>query len=671
MHLSALDILIVVAYLSVIAYIAWRSRKFAGKSLENYFLAGKSMPGWMAGISYAASMMSADSAVAYGGMAVITGLFVCWFYLARFGLAFFIGALLFAVYWRRLNTFTTLEFYELRFTGKPASLMRLWLAIRSSLVAMVAWTAISLLALVKIVEPVLGLSKTQTIILVLSVTIAYLYLSGYLGVVVSNLIQVAVMVMGTLALASKVLWAVGGPRELGLKLSSQFGNDVLYNLPPPHHAYFTLAAGLAWLLGTSIGYGGDAAPMSGAVEGQRILSTRSPHEACQMYVVTEVTVFTMVWLVSVPCLAAVILWPELRRGPLDRELAYGMLMARFLGPGLLGLVFVAMLAGIMAVVGDNLNFGSQILMNDIYKRYLVRKASERHYLLVGRICIFIILALALLVVYKVRFLFDVAIFMVGLATAEMSANWAQWWWWRFNGWGRVTASFGGGLIYLALVLFYPQMRWWTRMYVIMIVSTLLWWAATVMTSPEPRSLLAKFYGRAHPMGWWEPVRREMLMGNPGNGGRGEVYGLKKIVTGLGIAALGAVAVMCYIVGLSDLYFGRFVMGTVLLLAMMVLGLVFWRLFLPYVTSLMSPEEARQVEAADDGLLAEQLGVRKVVAFGVGMVALVLLAHTAFFAVGTTRWVSLGMAFLAGSVSWKLRRAGRGAEISRQSENSQG
>jgi SSS family solute:Na+ symporter len=139
MRLSPIDVLIVVAYMVVIAYIAWRSRKFANKSLENYFLGGRSMRGWMAGISYAASMMSADSAVGYGGMAVITGLFVCWFYLARFGLAFFIGAVLFAVYWKRLNTFTTLEFYELRFSGTPANLMRSWLAIRTSLIAMVAW----------------------------------------------------------------------------------------------------------------------------------------------------------------------------------------------------------------------------------------------------------------------------------------------------------------------------------------------------------------------------------------------------------------------------------------------------------------------------------------------------------------------------------------------------
>jgi Na+/proline symporter len=655
MRLSAIDILIVLAYMALMAYIAWVSRRFAGKSLENYFLAGRSMPGWMAGISYAASMMSADSAVGYGGMAVVTGLFVCWFYLARFGLAFFIGAMLFAVYWKRLNTFTTLEFYELRFSGKPARLMRLWLAIRSSLIAMVAWTAIALLASVKIVGPVLGLSKTQTLLLVLPVTIAYLYFSGYVGVVLSNLIQVAVIFVGTLIVALKVVWAVGGPQHLGETLTSHYGQQILSNLPPAQHAYFPFMAALAWLLGTSVGYGGDAAPMSGAVEGQRILSTRSPREACQMYLVTEISLFTMVFLVSVPCLAAVTLWPQLRSGQTDRELAYGMLMARFLGPGLLGLVFVTMLAGIMAVVGDNLNFGSQILMNDIYKRHFVPHASDKHYLFVGRACIFIILGLALLVVYKVHFLFDVAIFMVGLATAEMSGNWAQWWWWRFNGWGRVAASFGGGVIYLALVFGFPQMQWWTRMYLIMVISTALWLLVTLITSAEPAPLLEAFYARARPMGWWGAFRRHGLSAGADGGAPSGADGLKKISKGLLIASVGATSVIFYILGISNLYFGKFLWGGVQLLAMVILAALFWRFFSPYVVSLLTPEEVSHLISDERAHLPEQLGFRRILAFALGIAAVVLAADSIFFSTGQTRWLMLCAMTVAAGCGWRLWR----------------
>ena len=568
MKLAPLDVAIVVIYLLAILLIALRTRRYASKSLETYFLGGRNMPGWLTGVSYAASMMSADSAVAYGGLAAITGTFVCWFYLSRFGLALFLGAVLFAIYWKRLNTFTTLEFYELRFGGRPAALFRLWLAIRTSFIAMVAWTGISLLALVKLAEPILGWGKTETLALAIPLAVAYVYLAGYLGVVISNLLQVVIMVIGAGILAYKVLWAVGGPEALGQRLLT-LSPSATALFPPADDPTFPAIACLAWLIGTSIGYGGDAAPMGGAVEGQRILSSRSPREACKMYMTTEVTLFTLVWLVSAPCLAAPLLWPELHLGQMDRELAYGLLMTRFLSPGLLGLVFVAMLGGVIAVVGDNLNFGSQVLLNDIYRRYLVRNASDRHYFIAGRLSIFLILGLALIVVYKVTFLFDVAIFMVGLSAAEMSANWAQWWWWRFNGAARLAASFGGAAVYIAIRFAFPDLAWWTLLFLSAGITTVLWFVTALVTKPEPPELLNGFQRRIErPLGLW-PASREW----------GPVW------RGLLLAATGAVSVMAYIVAISAMYTGQYRSAMASAAVMLLCAILFWRRFDPFLRTL--------------------------------------------------------------------------------------
>jgi SSS family solute:Na+ symporter len=580
MKLHAIDIVIVLAYTAVILYIGARSRHFAGKSLENYFLAGRNMPGWMTGVSYAASMLSADAAVGYGGLAVVIGLPVAWVYLSRFGLALFFGAILFAVFWRRLNTFTTLEFYELRFEGLPGTLMRLWLAVRTSLIAMVAWTGISLLALVKISQPVLGWGKTETLALAIPLSVFYVWFSGYLGVVLSNLVQVSVLIIGSAVLAWRVLSAVGGPHQLATKLDASH----LAIFPSSDSIVFPAIACLAWIIGTSIGYGGDAAPMSGAVEGQRILSSRTPKEACKMYVVSEVTLFSLVWLLSVPCLAAAIFWPQLRTGQLDRELAYGLLMTRYLTPGLLGLVYVGMLGGIISVVGDNLNFGSQVLLNDIYRRHLVKHASERHYLLAGRCAIFVVLGLSLLVVYKVQFVFNVAVFMVGLSAAEMSANWAQWWWWRFNGWARVAASFGGGACYIGIALLWPAWPWWNRMFLSMGISTLLWIVTTLATHPEPNDLLVAFYRRARPLGFWAPVASLSGESHPATSLR------FPIATGLSLAAAGAIAVMAYITGISQLYIAGYTTALLLFAILALTGAVFLFGFPRYIHSLLLPEE---------------------------------------------------------------------------------
>jgi solute:Na+ symporter, SSS family len=538
----ALDLAIVLAYLALMLGIGLYYRRFAGKNLENFFLAGRTVPGWLNGVSYSAALVSADAASGYGGLAAVTGIFVCWWYLTRFGLALFVGAVLFAVFWRRLALFTSLEFYELRFTGKPASLLRFWIAFRTSFIAMPAWTGTTLLAAYKIMEPVAGMGKTETLLWVVPVSFLYVFLSGYKGVVVSNLIQMAIFTLGTGAVAVLTVAHFGGPSALAGRLLAEYGPagaEMIRVVPPLRHDVFPLAAALAWLVGQTIGYGGDAAPVGGAVEGQRILSTRSPREAVTMYVVTALTMFTFVMLVSLPCVAAPLLWPHLRDPGADRELAYGLLMKQMLPHGLMGLAVAGLLAGVMSTVSDNLNFGGQVMLNDLYRRWVVRSGSDRHYLLVGRACMVVILAMALAVVYSVHIMFDVAVFMLQLSAAELPANWAQWWWWRFNGKARVAASFGGAGIF-CLVVLGPKLLlragagwasalvlpWWWETFLVMGLTTALWATVALLTEPDPEPVLDAFYRRARPLGSWGPVRARLAAAgaipiSPVNAGRGD------------------------------------------------------------------------------------------------------------------------------------------------------
>ncbi|RIK85630.1 MAG: hypothetical protein DCC67_03545 [Planctomycetota bacterium] len=502
-------------------------RRFAGKNLDNYFLAGRSVPGWLNGVSYSAALVSADAACGYGGLATVTGAFVCWWYLSRFALALFVGAVLFAVFWRRLGLFTSLEFYELRFAGRPAAMMRLWIAFRTSCIAMPAWTGVTLLAACKIMEPVAGMSKTTTLLWVVPVSFLYVFMAGYKGVVISNLVQMAVFTLGTLAVALLTLIHFGGPTALAARLAAELGPagvEMTRVTPPIEHEVFPLAAALAWLIGQTVGYGGDAAPMGGAVEGQRILSTRSPREAVTMYVVTAATMFLFVLLVSLPCVAAPLLWPQLRSEGFDRELAYGMLMKQMLPSGLLGLAVAGMLAGVMSTVSDNLNFGSQVMLSDLYQRWIKPAASQAHYMAAGKVCLAIILAMALLVVYRVQLLFKVAVFMLQLSAAELPANWAQWWWWRFNGKARLAASFGGAAIFCIVVLGSEALvaaglvqqsqvpPWWWQTFIVMGLTTALWVTVALLTEPESDEILDRFYARVQPLGSWGPVRRRVRFG---------------------------------------------------------------------------------------------------------------------------------------------------------------
>ena len=436
-RLQALDYAVMAAYMAVLVAMGLMLRRRAGKDLEGYFLAGRKIPGWLNGCSYAATCLNADVAPAYCGMTVITGAFICWWYFSRFGLALMIGGVLFAVLWRRLSIMTSPEFYELRFSGTPAVAIRTWVALRSAFVAVVAWTGAGLLGMHKVAQPMLGWDLWTTFAVVVPIILFYVLLSGYVGVVISDFFQTLVIIGASLTLMWAVLADFGGPVGLHDALVRAFGESVVSWHPPMHHELLGVLGVVAWTIGTAVGYGGDAAPMSGAMEGQRILSSRNASEAAKMYVWTQVILFLMLALITLPALGAAVRWPGLRDGSIDKELAYGMLLGQYLPPGLLGLAVSGILASIMSTVSSNMNFGAQVFLNDVYKRSLVKQASDRHYLMVGRIVAASIVVLAMLVATIARNVIDIAVFMLGLASAELTANWAQWWWWRFNGKARV------------------------------------------------------------------------------------------------------------------------------------------------------------------------------------------------------------------------------------------
>lgn len=588
MNWHHIDLWIVVSYILLMLGVAFAYRRFAGGSLENFFLGGRKVPGWMNGISYTAALVSPDAATGYGGLAVATGAFISWWYLSRFGLALFLGGVLFAVFWRRLNLFTTLEFYDLRFQPRTAAVMRLWIAVRTALIAMPAWTGITLLAACKIMEPALGLSKVQTLCLVVPVSFLYVLFSGYQGVVVSNFIQMIIFFVGTVTLAILTLVHFGGPAAMAASLQHAFPSqpEILGMLPPADHAVFPLPAALAWLFGQSIGYGGDAAPMGGAMEGQRILSTRTPAEALTMYVVTALSMFMLLLLVTLPSISAAVLWPELRDATADRELVYGRLMKTLLPTGAMGLMVAAMMAATMSTVADNLNFGSQVLVSDIYRRWFRPHASERHYLLVGKLGMLLIIGMSLLVVFNVRIITDVAIFMLQLSAAELPANWAQWWWWRFNGPARIAASFGGALIFCIVVLgpkvlaffgvaWAAQLHpaWWWQTFIVMGLTTLLWIVVALLTPPDPDQLLHSFYDRARPLGYWARFKRRAAV---------KERNFKPILKGMGIAIIGFAATALIIQCLTEAWFGRYRPAALELAASVILFIAFRKLARSYL-----------------------------------------------------------------------------------------
>lgn len=582
------DHIVMAAYMVFLIGMGLYFRKFAQQDIESYFLAGRKMRGWMTGVSYASTCMNSDVASAYCGMTVICGMFICWWYFSRFGLALMIGGILFATFWRRLKIFTSPEFYEMRFVGGPAVAMRSWVSLRSAFIAVVAWTGCGLLGLHKVASVLLGWEKWETFAVVIPVILFYVLLSGYVGVVYSDLIQALIMIAASVSLMVLVLADFGGPAGLYTALVDQWGEGVVSWHPPASHELLGVLGVVAWTIGTAVGYGGDVAPMAGAMEGQRLLSCKNTREATKMYLWTEVVLFFMLAVLTLPALGAMVKWPGLYDGRIDKELAYAMLLGHYLPTGLLGLTVIAMAAAIMSTVDSNMNFGSQVFLNDVYRRFLVRGASMKHYMNVGRVVALVIMGLSVLVATKVTSLIDVSVFMLGLSSAELTANWGQWWWWRFNGPARLAASFGGPAIYLVnlYVFKYVLAIGPNASYVVVLLSigltTILWVVVALLTRPEPEETLVAFYRKARPLGWWGPIARKAGV---------EPLGWRPIVRGLGIAVVGAVMVSAGIVALSSLYIGRWGVAGVSAATCLTAGVYFKLAFGRFMAFLGVQEEA--------------------------------------------------------------------------------
>jgi Na+/proline symporter len=291
---------------------------------------------------------------------------------------------------------------------------------------------------------------------------------------------------------------------------------------------------------------------------------------------------------TLPALGAMVKWPGLHTGEINKELAYGMLLGHYLPAGLLGLALVSMFASIMSTVDSNMNFGAQVFINDIYRRVIKKKASMEHYLTVGKIVMFFIMAFAIIVATKATNVIDISVFMLGLSSAELTANWGQWWWWRFNGPARLTASFGGPFIFLINKFFifeYLIDGGQNTAYLIVLssiaITFIAWVLVAYFTKPEPEEVLLEFYKRAKPMGWWGPIAVKA----------GVVpFGSKPIFKGFGIAALGTIAISSGIIALSALYISQVWVALFASIIVLIAGLLFRKAYKRYLSGIINKGE---------------------------------------------------------------------------------
>src|SRR5437870_5202303 len=399
MTLTLLDWLVIAAYfllnLAIGLYYARRARG----STTDFFLSGRDVPWWLAGPSMVATTFAADTPLVVTGMVArygIAGNWLWWNMAAGGMLTVFVYARL----WRRAGVMTDVEFAELRYSGRPAAFLRgfraLYLGIPINCI-IIGWVN---LAMMKILQVTLGLDETSALwvlVAMLAFTAFYTTLAGLWGVLVTDLFQFVLKMGMVIALAFFAVRAVGGLDALKLKVaaldaaslrlgSGQAAGSRLDFFPSTDSAWMpaiTLFVYLgvqwwaAWYPGAEPGGGGYVA--------QRIFSARTERDGVLATLSFQVAHYALrPWPWIITGLATVILYPNGIGPNHDHEAAYVQAFVDLLPTPWRGFMMAGFAAAYMSTVATQLNWGASYLVNDVYKRFMNKTATERHYVTVSR-----------------------------------------------------------------------------------------------------------------------------------------------------------------------------------------------------------------------------------------------------------------------------------------------
>lgn len=588
MSLSSLDWTVVVVSLAVAFAPALVLMKRAGSSTTEFFTSGRAAPWWLVGVSMVATTFSTDTPNLVTNLVRERGVASNWLWWA-FLLTGMATVFFYARLWRRSGVLTDLEFYELRYGGRAASVVRGFRAVYLGLFFNCVIMATVNLAAAKIASVLLGWPMARTLVICAAINIAFAATSGLWGVLVTDFIQFGIAMSGSVAAA---VYALKRPEVGGMTgIVERLDPATLAFLPDFGDWQLTLAVlviplTVQWW---SVWYPG-AEPGGGSYVAQRMLAARSERDAMAGTLLFNLAHYALrPWPWIVVALASLLVYPTVqdiaRAFPhvdprlLGHDLAYPA-MLRFLPEGLLGLMVAGLLAAYVSTMSTHLNWGTSYLVHDLYRRFLRPGEPERHYVAAGRVVtagLMIAAALLTFVLDTARTGFELLL-SIGAGTGLLYL--LRWFWWRVNAWSEIAAMAGSFLVAASLFVAARSgaaVPAHVALLITVAITTVIWVGVTLLTGPGDHGQLVSFYRLVRPAGvLWGPIPEEAgVEASPDSLAHGMLGWL-----------LGCAFVYAGLFGAGSLLYGRTGPGIVWSMVFVVAGAALARL-LPRIWSAQS------------------------------------------------------------------------------------
>jgi Na+/proline symporter len=534
MKLQLIDWVIIIGTLLICFVPALFFGKRAGKSTSEFFASGRSVPWWLAGLSMVATTFSSDTPNLVTNFVRTQGVAGNWqwwaFVLTGVATVFFYARL-----WRRSGVMTDLEFYEIRYSGKAASVVRGFRSVYLGFFFNCIIMATVNLAACKIANVLFGLPRWQTLLAVGLLNVVFAAHSGLWGVLVIDMIQFFIKMTAVIAAAyfALKLPEVGGLSGMVEKVSALKGPgglNYLSILPDFTNtwdiavAVFIMPIAVQWW---AMWYPG-AEPGGGSYIAQRMLASKSEKDALGAVLFYNIAHYVLrPWPWILVGLCSLIVYPELS----DIQKAFPNLDPKLLGHdiaypamlfclpmGFIGLMVGGLIAANSSTILTHLNWGASYLVHDFYQRFLVKGATEKHYVMAGRIATLILFLCSSALVFAMdsaKASFDI-ILQIGAGTGLIYL--LRWFWWRINAWSEVAAMVSSFVISLVILFLNKQYGTLEKPYlsthealIYTVIFTTICWVLTAYLAPQTdRKILYEFYKKVRPFGpGWERIRKEL------------------------------------------------------------------------------------------------------------------------------------------------------------------
>jgi Na+/proline symporter len=445
----------------------------------------------------------------------VSGNWVWWAFLITGLLTVFVYAKL----WRKSNVSTDLEFYELRYGGKPASFLRKFRAIYLGIIFNVITMSAVTLAAIKIGGIMLGLEPWQTVLTAGLVTVTFSAIGGFKGVVYTDVILFFVAMGGAIGAAVYLvnLPEVGGIQSLLTNENVASKISILPDFGDREAIIALLIIPLAvqwwssWYPGAEPGGGGYIA--------QRMFAAKDENHAIGATFFFNIMHYALrPWPWILVALASLVVFPDLTSiqnafpnitaDKLGHDLAYPAMLTK-LPTGLLGLVLASLISAYMSTISTQLNWGSSYIVYDFYQTQINPQASEKRLVAVGRLSTILLMVLSTLLALLLQNAMQLFNLLLVFGAGTGLIFILRWFWWRINAWSEITAMIVSGLVSLIVtipaiksVLFGVEgmMPGWAEFPFVVVITSTSWIIATFITPSEKDSVLRSFYKKTQPGG---------------------------------------------------------------------------------------------------------------------------------------------------------------------------